>query len=159
MTIRAGRELPELQNLPTTGAAGEATTPREPCVQVVKYPAPNVYQMYPGSMSYRGPDGKSYAFAPANESGYTPIYDSGMSDRTEAFSMWPSDKYIYCQDFQAGLKREAAQNAANREKAQCGIGCVFSMVVFGAMQGFLLGGPYGALVGIAAGLRLALPPP
>ena len=156
LTIRAGRELPKLQNLPTTGAAGEATTPREPCVQVVKYPAPNVYQMYPGSMSYKGPDGKTYAYPGVNEKGYTPIYNSGMSDFNVAAQMWPSDKYIYCQDFQAGLKREAAQNAANREKAECGIGCVFSMVVFGAMQGFLLGGPYGALVGIAAGLAIGI---
>ena len=79
-----------------------------------------------------------------------------MSDLNVAKQSWPSDTYIYCQDFKADVKREASANAAAREQAQCGIGCIFSMVVFGAMQGFLVGGPYGALVGAAIGLGVGV---
>ncbi len=158
LSLTPGRVLKADYAPATDRFSNEATHSRAICHQVVRYPKPNIYQRYPGSWSYRGPDGKTYAAVPlgADPAKYPRIPDSGMSDLTMAKQAWPSADVVYCQDWDAANKREYAANKAARAVAECGVGCVISMIAFGAMQGFLLGGPYGALVGAFSGLAIGV---
>ena len=158
LRLTAGRVLEADYTPATDRFSNEATHSRATCHQVVRYPKPDTYQRYPGSWSYRGPDGKTYTAVPlgADPEKYPRIPDSGMSDLTVAKQAWPSADVVYCVDWNAANKREYAANKAARAAAECGVGCVISMIAFGAMQGFLLGGPYGALVGAFSGLAVGM---
>lgn len=138
--------------------SNQATRSTTTCHQVVRYPEPNTYATYPGSWSYRGPDGKVYGSVPldADPDKYPRIPDSGLSDRTVAKQAWPRADVVYCLDWDAAQKREQSAIQAAREAQECGVGCILSMIAYGALQGFLIGGPYGALVGAFSGLALGV---
>ncbi len=159
LSLMPGRVLPDVYAASTTDRfTGAATSAMPPCHAVVRYPKADTYAMYPGSWNYRGPDGKTYAAIPlgANPDMYPRIPDSGMSDLTVAKQAWPSGDVIYCLDHAADNKREQSAIKAQRAAQECGLGCIISMIAYGALQGFVVGGPYGALVGAFAGLGLGL---
>ncbi|MCW5954779.1 MAG: hypothetical protein KIT69_21195, partial [Propionibacteriaceae bacterium] len=159
LTISPGRVLPEVNYAPATDRYGnQPTRSRDTCLQVVRYPEKDVYKTYSKEhvSQYQGPDGKIWGWPAGPERGYPRIPNSGLSDYHLAVQAWPSDKVIYCQDWDAEHKREQSAIQAHRDARKCGVGCVLAMVVYGAAEGFIVGGPYGALVGAFTGLGLGV---
>lgn len=139
-----------------------ATWSIELCHDVVRYPEKDVYTLYNKEFtsSYRGPDGKTYGWESATnlgtlKPGYKRIPNSGYSDYNVAIGKWSSDKVLYCLDSNSPwMRQDAAERRAAEQK--CGGWCILSFVVYGAVRGFLLGGPFGALIGAGVGLGLGL---
>lgn len=109
------------------------TTAIELCHEVVRYPAKQTFRLFGMEMDA----------------------DPAFSDYKLAVAQWPSDKVLYCQDWNAPWERRAAAERRAAEQ-KCGVWCVLSFVIYGAAKGFLMGGPIGALIGAGVGLGVGL---
>jgi hypothetical protein len=142
------------------------------CFEVSDYPNPNTWN----SNSYLGPhfrpawavekygtgtdttDKTTYDYWGPQKAGDTqvsPGYQNG-TDLAFAKAAWPRQDVIYCMDDAASGLRWTEAYEANKEANECGFGCVMSFVIYGAMEGWVIGGPYGALIGAIAGLAVGL---
>lgn len=149
-----------------------STAVNDNCFEVTKYPNPNTWN----ANAYFGPHYRpAWAVAKYGTSSDTTDqtqYDywgpqrnndvrvsegfAPFSDLGTAKAAWPRQDVIYCMDDNAASLRWTEAYEANKEANQCGFGCVMSFVIYGALQGFVIGGPYGALIGAIAGLAVGL---
>ena len=148
------------------------------CLTVQQYPAAGVYasnpwagprsspngQLYPngytGTKNSNGQPGWSHYGQPSGGEKLITAGSPGLSDLDIAKSTWKVADWVYCDEPEGPVLRNAIakMEAAyiNRDKPDCGLVCVLKSVVMGAVIGFMVGGPYGAIVGAAVGLAVGL---
>lgn len=160
VTVTPGRDILAITNGYAKLAAGnnpaDVRGVTTTCHEVAAYPDPHAFTMYPfGAPTWRTKDGVTYqAGSPRNPADAMVAKATGPSDLSQATMLWPRDDAIYCLDMDADVKR--LHDHDNDEPPSCGLGCVLSFVVYGALQGFVVGGPYGALSGALMGLAVGL---
>lgn len=149
-----------------------ASSVNDNCFEVADYPNPNTWNANPSSGPHFRPawavaqygtatddwDKSRYDYWGPQKPGDTQV-SAGYASATDlvyAQTAWPRQDVIYCMDDAAAGLRWTEAYEANKDANACGFGCVMSFVLYGAMQGFVIGGPYGALVGAIAGLAVGL---
>jgi hypothetical protein len=141
------------------------------CQEVITYPEAGVWSMFPtsGPFSRRagqqgnasfptafnwGSDYYGYPQAPGDR-----LISAGIeagSDLAQAQKLYPTTEHVYCLDVRAPTERAQDALDAARADRECTLGCVLTFMVYGAVQGFITGGPYGAVVGALAGLAVGV---
>ena len=160
-TIAPGRDQSATLASVGAGTLNTALNPNvtgvtDTCHEVVSYPADKTWVMYPGATPrYRTPKGDEYSGTRKSSKDTLILNGEGNTDLSFAKLAWPRQDVIYCLDYDWRAKQTADANEEYGE-SDCGLGCVLTFVVYGAAQGFILGGPYGALVGALAGLAVGV---
>ena len=137
------------------------------CQEVLTYPEPGTWNTYPtnGPHSRPGPTTNLSGAWLAGDYQGTPkqpgdVLISGgidvFSDLSMALARYPTSEHVYCLDQNAQHNRENEAANAARENRKCSLGCVLTFFAYGVVQGFAVGGPWGALIGGLAGLSLGV---
>ncbi|CAN5263595.1 hypothetical protein BH11ACT4_BH11ACT4_14000 [soil metagenome] len=148
---------------------------RDVCHEVLAYPDAGVWATMPSQGPWSRPAAHIADFPPG-EFGST-YFHTGIdylgqprnpgdqlisagqpvfSDLELAKRMWPTADYVYCLEDGALQHRDNVAADQAREKNKCTLGCVLTFMVYGAVQGFLTGGPYGAIAGAIVGLAIGV---